>query len=258
MSTRSSSPLAKSTAQADAEQMMAKSLPKIPVPANAYESLAALVDLGPERVAKLAELASAKQGVVQLPNSLSRAISEWAQELKVPVGMLAKAVTNVIIPANGLRIEYDLRQPEFVEAFRESVKQRASDDWKKKYEDKWPEIAAALAPLFLPDNVFSVTMKVAQLLGSQAAVLLDAKVLTEMRPIYDEAAKRIQTFVRTNTLILTYHQDGCPHTIHVSMDSNDLRKMAVAIRRAEKKNVVAKDQAAAWGVDLLAVTAPES
>jgi hypothetical protein len=236
---------------------MATSLPTIPVPAKAYEALAAIVDLGRERVTRLAALVSAKRGTVHLPN-LTGVIHEWAQELEIPEEVLAKAITGVIIPVNSLRTEYDLSQPAFVEAFRNSVEQRANSEWKKKYADKWPEIADALVPMFAPDNFFSMAIKTAQLLGSQPAIFLDAKVLTELRPIYDEAADNIRTLLMTNTLVLTYSRNGSPQTIHVAMDLDDLQTMLATLQRASKNNSVAEDHSQKWGVSVLSVTHEES
>ena len=85
------------------------------------------------------------------------------------------------------------------------------------------------------------------------------KVLTELRPIYDEAAERIQgQLLMTNTLVLTYAQDGMARTVHLTMDVDDLRTMKDSLQRAEKKNAVARDQAEDWDVHVLRVSNHES
>ncbi len=238
--------------------MTAKSLPRIPIPLDAYEALATIVELGVDRVERLAALVSAKRGVVQLPKMTE--IPEWANELGVSSGALAKAIFDAIIPANSLRLESGLTQDEFVEVFTRSVEdcaKRAGATWKKEYSEAWPKVAAALAPMFAPDNFFSNAIKAAQLAVNQSAIFLDAKMLTELRPIYDEAADTIQTLLMTNTLVLTYSQDGHQRMLHLTMDSDDLRKMASVLDRAEKKNAVAKRQTRDWGIKALAVNSQE-
>lgn len=238
------------------DTMTTKPPPRIPIPPSGYDAIATLVGLGVESVKKLAALVSAKRGVAHSPN-LTGVVRGWAKELGVSERALSEAIVGALIPANGARLAMQMTPEDFTEAFAESVKEGAKklgSKWKKSHSDAWPQIAAALAPMFAPDNFFSTAIKTAQLLGDQPAIFLDARILTELRPIYDETAGQIQTLLMTNTLALTYSQDGHQRMLHLTMDSDDLRKMASALARAEQKNAVAKRQAGDWGVGALAIT----
>lgn len=65
----------------------------------------------------------------------------------------------------------------------------------------------------------------------------DAKILSDIRPVFDEDVKTVPTgAVVGHTLRLGYHERGNHKDFFVVLDSADLEKLRTVIERAESKN----------------------
>ena len=63
----------------------------------------------------------------------------------------------------------------------------------------------------------------------------DAKILTDMRPVFDKAEERPVGCAISHTLKITYHEDGEHKQFFVVLDGNDLEALKKVIQRAETK-----------------------
>jgi hypothetical protein len=163
-------------------------------------------------------------------------------------------VSEIFFPLNDVRKHLELTGPEFLEALTSSIEKEASKEWKRKYLDGWRKIALSLTPCFDRDNVFATAKKSFELLGNRSALLLGARLLTDVRPLYDEATANIKGLILTNTFVLQFRQDGEQRVLHVTLDLEDLASLKGELERAEIKNGVLGRHAESWNVPLLSVS----
>jgi len=124
-------------------------------------------------------------------------------------------------------------------------------EWKNENLEEWERISGKLSPFLQPDNFFSQASKAFDLLSERPAVLQGARLLTELRPIFDEAATGTLTHLLTNTLVVDYWDGQNSQSLHVSLDSSDLEKLAKEIERAKRKINVCRKEAADLGTNLV-------
>ena len=105
-----------------------------------------------------------------------------------------------------------------------------------------------------PGSYFSTLGKAFDLLANRPAVTIGFKILSELRPVYDEAATRTRALLLTNTLVVNYlDADKERRTLHLTVDLDDLRTMKDELERALRKNQLLRKDANALQVDVLVV-----
>lgn len=94
---------------------------------------------------------------------------------------------------------------------------------------------AALLPL----AVFNVTaVKAKELQGRGERTLCDARILTDIRPVFEENIGSLPSAaIIVHTLQLGFHDSGSPshREIYISLDSSDIREIKKVLERAEEK-----------------------
>ncbi len=86
------------------------------------------------------------------------------------------------------------------------------------------------------DRSVNLTMKAATLLQSRDRILVDSRIITDIRPIFnDEENMDIKGALVTHTLKIEYQEGGDRKDIYLALDGEDLKKLSEYIQRAEKK-----------------------
>lgn len=220
----------------------------LPLPTRrGYGGLQALVEIGLDGLQSLAQ----KQANQPLDLSLSSVVERLSEELACSEETLQRAFIDALIPLNGLRRTLGLSTSEFVKALAETVSQQAPDEWKEAHLEGWNRIVAALDPFFEPDNFFSQASKAFELLGQRPAVFQHAKILTELRPIFDETTTETLAVIQTNTLVLRYWAGEGERSVHVTLDQGDLETLAAEIDHAREKTRVSQREARRLGTNFL-------
>lgn len=86
-----------------------------------------------------------------------------------------------------------------------------------------------------------ISSKVEGLRLDYPATLHDAKILSDIRPIFDKPDERPVGCAISHTLEIEYHESGEHKEFYVVLDSEDLQKMKKTIQRAEAKAVSLRD-----------------
>jgi hypothetical protein len=72
--------------------------------------------------------------------------------------------------------------------------------------------------------------------AEETSLFLSGRILTDLRPLFgDDATTVPQTGIITQTLSIRYVEDGVAHTLHLSVDAEDLKRMADMVTRAITK-----------------------
>ena len=227
---------------------MSKSPLIIPLPERGLRGIQALIALGTNRLVKLAE----RQADRPLNLSFPDLFSELSEYLECDQRTLQQAFMDALIPLNGLRRSFELPPNLFTESLTHTLSERAPEDWRKENLEKWSSIRGHLSPFFKPDNFFSQASKAFELLSLRPAILQHVKILTELRPIYDEDLTKTLTTVQTNTLVLTYWDGEGERTLHVTLDRDDLQSLSSELQRAQQKTRINESEFDRLGVTFLA------
>jgi hypothetical protein len=219
----------------------------MPLPKEGFLGVQALVQLGEVALRNLAE------AIVDVPLDLSfsNLNTRLAASIQCDPQTLQTACLQALIPFNGLRRTLEMSVPEFVESLVSTVRERAPSDWQRENWDQWERVARVLPPLLQPDSPFSVASKAFDLLSERPAILQNLRILTVLRPIFDETITRTLTILQTNTLVLNYWDGNSMRTLHVTVDSDDLRNLQEELDRAKRKIDVSRREATQQGAQLL-------
>jgi hypothetical protein len=226
---------------------MADQLPTIRIPEQGYKGFAKLGALGPEKVRQLGE--KLKQQPLTL--DLDALVGRLAGDLGIPIADLEEVLYEVLTPVHTLRQRFALTPEQLVQVLTDSLQRYGEEEWKQQHLPGWQAVADALIPLLEPDTFLALLSKAFQLLGTRPATLTHLQILSELRPVYNEAATDLKALLLTNTLVIQYKVGGHERALHLSLDLDDLRMMDRELKRAHQKNGLAIERAGHWGVPLL-------
>lgn len=125
----------------------------------------------------------------------------------------------------------------------------------QKGPEKWsPEDARdldnrleSLKQALKPEGTLAYAAKAADLLLEQQSVFCRSRVITDMRPVFNEQADTIQGFLPFHTLAVRYHEGSETKETHIAMDFNDLVILRDQLTRAEQKERILASSMAAKG-----------
>jgi hypothetical protein len=116
---------------------------------------------------------------------------------------------------------------------------------------KWDRLAPVLEPLLDPSGKFALLSKAFELLMERPALTAGVKVITDLRPVFDDEADGVRAMLLTSTLVLEYQEGKRRQRLHLTLDMEDLRNLKLQIERAEKKARVLEESLAEKGAIVL-------
>ena len=141
----------------------------------------------------------------------------------------------------GLMARYKLTASAVFDTIRSSIERYASTSWKEKNLNTWisaqGSMVEALA-LIADDSPILVYQKTKELTYAHKHILTDVALVTDLRPVFDEGADKVQSIVLTHVLTISY-QDGLDsRSIEFALDASDVLRLQKATERAQKKTAV--------------------
>lgn len=220
------------------------------IPKSGFKGIEALGQLGEQAVHRLGEVLGSQRPTLNL--------AQLARQLANSMGgadttVLEIAIRDLLIPLNQLRCASEMAPADFLRQFGKAVERDAPKDWDQSRREQWQRIADHLQPLLERDNLFSILAKATDLFFNRSATLLDLRILTDERPVFNENADEARAVILTNTLVVEYVQGGQRQVAHLTMDLNDLRNLAAELERCRKKNTVLLKDASGRGIDVLTI-----
>jgi hypothetical protein len=95
-------------------------------------------------------------------------------------------------------------------------------------------VVRALAAMS-PDHPIQVASKAMQIATAKEHDLVGMRILTDVRPVFNEAADAIIQGIITHSLILDYHDGHTHRTIQFNLDATDVADLRQQCDRAERK-----------------------
>lgn len=133
---------------------------------------------------------------------------------------------------------------EFVSAFHGAIEQTGEPDLQPS---DWEAFQGAITDMLSGDNPLAVSAKALNVLTDHPRVFLQARVLTDLRPIFRvDVSDPPAALVAIHTLKLEYLAEGAHRSFYITLDSGDVAKLIDVLLRATEKekslNALAQDK----------------
>ena len=133
---------------------------------------------------------------------------------------------------------------DFINLMTEAFRAKANTEQEKEefrlWEQKKGPICAAIDSL-RPDDVFLLSEKAGRISFAHQNIFKDAQILTDLRPIFNEAATSIVQAVVTHALYLEYYDGTETRRLELTLDATDAAHLKRLCTRAEQKAISAKE-----------------
>jgi uncharacterized protein (DUF1778 family) len=162
-----------------------------------------------------------------------------------------------------LTMLYTVRAKQSVDAatFTENLCRAARETGREELQAPkagWERFKKGLAELFGLDHSLGVTAKALDVLTEHDRVFCDARVLTDIRPVFAaDVEKDPSTFIMIHNLRIAYHQDSELKTIYIALDSHNVRELIDVLNRAVNKEKSLKSLATQLGLSILPIQSRE-
>ena len=124
----------------------------------------------------------------------------------------------------------------------ESIAEMITEVWASTDSEKYQSSQAdgkilkdRLFRIFHDRRGFNITRKAMGILIDQRNVYLHAKILTDIRPVFNEKGDAVDAAVIVHNLRIHYGQDSDHKDFYVALDTSDIAALRMALDRAEAK-----------------------
>jgi len=149
----------------------------------------------------------------------------------------ASTLLRQILATSSLMRHQSLTADEFLEGLRSGIEK--DSQWSSDEIQRWRTAENKLRELLaLP--VVTIVTKSLDLAYEYAYLFQGARILTDVRPLFDTTATRVEGAVISYTLRLRYDGVDGDHGLSIAMDEDDVRLLEKQCERALRKATTAK------------------
>ena len=195
--------------------------------------LKAIVDLGPDVLGQVVDRIDRMEPPPLAPADLQAVIREVVTEPGSADILLRQALS-----LTSLRRRRKLNADDVVAGLRQGLR-NAATPWDGAELDRWSEIESPFLRLINSAKV-ETTAKVLDLSYDYANLLQTTRIVTDIRPIFDNEVSRIDGAVVSFTLRLNYDNIEGSHSLSIAMNQADVEFLKQQCERALKKSLLAK------------------
>ncbi len=200
----------------------------VDIPKSAYPAIQKLVGLSQTHFDTLLEALSRATPALGRSNFWSHVASLVPQIEEAAVKTI---VNEVIEMAEGMDI-LDMGIDDFATAITESAVAAKELRLSKADEQLLKE---RLSKLFAGRKGLSITLKAMGVMVDQDRIFYNARILTDVRPVFDEKGETVDAAVIVHNLRIHYGQDGDHKDFYVSLDTGDIAELREVLDRADTK-----------------------
>jgi hypothetical protein len=92
-----------------------------------------------------------------------------------------------------------------------------------------------------PDHPLSIARKADRVYYAHQHVFSEGRIITDLRPVFDEAGEKVVRMIVTHSLLIDYFDGNLPHCLEIGLDATDLGDLRRACERAQGKAVALRD-----------------
>jgi hypothetical protein len=157
----------------------------------------------------------------------------------------AESLWRQLMSLNGMIRQLDLSVDDMWSALEQAVAD--GNVWSKAEIDQFRDLKDVLCRLVgLPQ--IRLLSKALELSYDFANLLQRSNILTDIRPVFDDAATEIDGCVVTFTLRLRYDNPSGAQSLSIAMDQSDVKSLLAQCERALAKAEVARDRTSTLGI----------
>jgi hypothetical protein len=203
------------------------------LPTQVVSDLALVRDLNPEALGRLIEQISSPQ---TKPDSLTELSAIAGRVLGDQPSIGSKLIEVLNYLANHRR-RLQFKVDEILDAVQTAL--RAGAEWSEEEFQRWENVRPAIAEL-LANPRFSYLVKALELRYDYANLLESSRIITDLRPVYNDEASEIDGVVVSFTMRLGFIDIDGRHGMSVALDESDVRALQRECERAVRKAQTAR------------------
>lgn len=142
-----------------------------------------------------------------------------------------------LLTLRSLAASVNLTAHDLLDALTASLEAQAPADWTETILPAWEaakeKIIAAISPA--QDDVLGVRSKIRELTFLHERIVLNCRLVTEFRPVYNIAGDKIVNTVLTTALFIRYRAHGEVEEMQLELDLKDVAELRTQCERAERK-----------------------
>lgn len=199
------------------------------------EDLNAIRELGEEQLNKVLDRLKLEDDIVLTTSKIKDAL----REVLDGEDQIITRVIRQLLSLNGLLRQRDLEVDEVVASVLLSVLD-CGRQWSEEEIDGWNSFKSCLVEL-LQLKCFRVLEKTLNLSYEYANLLQSTRVITDIRPIFNEEKTEIDGAVISFTLRIQYDSADSDHGLSLTIDEGDIDHLIKQCEEAKKKAKVAQE-----------------
>lgn len=204
--------------------------PDVTIPESAYPAIQSLIGLSPSDFDAFIQALLKSEPAID-PNDFCKHISEYFPQLDFSV---LTSIVNELFTLDAVRDNWSLSVADFSEHISDAALSQSSEEFPVNKESR-DLLELRLSKIFDARKTLSLTAKALDIVTDQPHLFYSAKLLTDMRPVFDESGKSIDAMVMLHNLRIHYG-DGDDHKdFVVTLDSRDIKKLRSILERADQK-----------------------
>ena len=208
---------------------------KIQINRSQVADLKKIIELGPEALNEVVDSIEKCDPAPFTPAELQTAIREVIKDSSSVVDSILRQM----LPLASLKRRKKLESVAIVEAIRDGLKAATP-----KIDDtvlaKWGELEPAFVRLLSSRRVETIA-KTLNLSYDYANLLQTTRIVTDIRPIFDNEVTSIDGAVVSFTLRLSYDNNEGNHGLSLAMNQTDVKALRDQCDRALKKGALAQE-----------------
>jgi len=206
----------------------------IQLPPEAYEDLAAVAQHSDT-------LAAVSKLVARLHVTLDVAsvVPHVAKELSISEPD-ARSILHGLLNLHYLRSDLDVTGKELIDVLTKNLERSAPKAWKEQNLEPWRRGVSAMIASLAPDGALAILQKARQLEYTHQNVLRRARMLTDVRPVFNDQADEVLNGIISHVLVLEYLEDRQVKRLHLALDTEDVSDLKKQCERAQVKEATAK------------------
>ncbi|MEW6378343.1 MAG: hypothetical protein AB1611_01915 [bacterium] len=197
------------------------------------EGLSFIRDLGASKIREIIEKLSSLDPSPLRPSALYNALNDILSN-----SFETNIILNQLMSLYTLRRRRDLKVQDLLEGLLYGIK-TGEPPWTDEQISRWEELNPDLQNLLTIPNVWTV-VKALDLSYDYTNLLQNVKVLTDIRPVFNEDASHIQGTIISYTLRLYYDSLEGSKSLSIALDHNDIKRLLEICERALRKGETAQ------------------
>jgi hypothetical protein len=193
----------------------------------------AIVELGPEVLAQVIERIERMDTPPLTPADLQEVIREVVSNQSTADVLLRQALS-----LSSLRRRRKLDAEDVIVGIRQGLR-NASTPWDSASLERWKSIEAPFRQIISSAKV-ETTSKVLDLSYDYANLLQTTRIVTDIRPVFDNEVTRIDGAVVSFTLRLNYDNIEGSHSLSIAMNQTDVESLRQQCESALKESLLAQ------------------